>query len=67
MSFCYKWGLQRGNNREPIFADTRNYKATLIDSEQYLLTCMRYIELNPVRAKLVTSPAEKGQAEEGVN
>lgn len=26
------------------------YKATLIDSEAYLLTCMRYIELNPVRA-----------------
>jgi len=26
------------------------YKATLIDSESYLLTCMRYIELNPVRA-----------------
>jgi len=27
------------------------YRATLIDSEQYLFTCMRYIELNPVRAK----------------
>jgi len=27
------------------------YKATLIDTEQYLLTCMRYIELNPVRVK----------------
>jgi putative transposase len=26
------------------------YRATLIDSEHYLLTCMRYIELNPVRA-----------------
>jgi len=26
------------------------YKATLIDSEQYLLICCRYIELNPVRA-----------------
>jgi putative transposase len=26
------------------------YKATLIDTEPYLLTCMRYIELNPVRA-----------------
>ena len=26
------------------------YKATLIDSEVYLLTCHRYIELNPVRA-----------------
>jgi len=25
------------------------YKATLINSEQYLLTCSRYIELNPVR------------------
>lgn len=34
------------------------YKATLIDSEQYLLTCMRYIEMNPVRAKIVTSPEE---------
>ncbi|MBL4585016.1 MAG: hypothetical protein JKX83_10420 [Pseudomonadales bacterium] len=27
------------------------YKATLIDSERYLLTCYRYIELNPVRAE----------------
>jgi len=27
------------------------YKATLIDSERYLFTCMRYIELNPVRAR----------------
>ena len=26
------------------------YKSTLIDSEQYLLSCHRYIELNPVRA-----------------
>ena len=32
------------------------YKATLIDSERYLLTCMRYIELNPVRAGLAASP-----------
>jgi putative transposase len=35
------------------------YRATLIDSEQYLLTCMRYIELNPVRARhLAANPAE---------
>ncbi|MBQ0718730.1 MAG: transposase [Gammaproteobacteria bacterium] len=34
------------------------YKATLIDSERYLLTCMRYIELNPVRAKMVDHPNE---------
>jgi putative transposase len=32
------------------------YKATIIDSEEYLLTCYRYIELNPVRAKLVQHP-----------
>ncbi len=30
------------------------YKATLIDSEHYLLTCYRYIELNPVRANDMT-------------
>ncbi len=34
------------------------YKATLIDSETYLITCMRYIELNPVRAGMVTDPAD---------
>ena len=34
------------------------YKATLIDSERYLLTCMRYIELNPVRADMVDHPSE---------
>src|SRR3990172_212068 len=35
------------------------YRATLIDSEQYLLTCMRYIELNPVRARnLARQPAD---------
>ncbi len=34
------------------------YRATLLDSERYLLTCMRYIELNPVRARLVRHPRE---------
>ena len=34
------------------------YKATLIDSEQYLLTCSRYIELNPVRAAMVDHPSD---------
>ena len=34
------------------------YKATIIDSESYLLTCYRYIELNPVRANMVTHPGE---------
>jgi len=34
------------------------YKATLIDSECYLLTCYRYIELNPVRANMVEHPSD---------
>lgn len=34
------------------------YKSSLIDSDQYLLTCMRYIELNPVRACMVDHPGE---------
>lgn len=34
------------------------YKASLIDSERYLLTCSRYIELNPVRAQMVDHPSE---------
>jgi len=32
------------------------YKASLIHDDEYLLTCMRYIELNPVRANMVRSP-----------
>ncbi|MDO8412451.1 MAG: transposase, partial [Gallionellaceae bacterium] len=34
------------------------YKATLIDSDTCLLTCMRYIELNPVRAGMVAHPSD---------
>lgn len=33
------------------------YKASIVDSEAYLLTCMRYIELNPVRAHMVDAPS----------
>lgn len=34
------------------------YRATVVDSEPYLLTLMRYIELNPVRAGMVQNPAD---------
>ena len=34
------------------------YKSCLVDSERYLLTCLRYIELNPVRAAMVQWPWE---------
>lgn len=48
------------------------YRSTVVDSEQYLLTLMRYIELNPVRAghgrpspglSLVQLPLQRGWRE----
>ncbi|MDR6840311.1 transposase [Pseudoxanthomonas sacheonensis] len=32
------------------------YKSCLVDSDHYLLRCLRYIELNPVRAGMVALP-----------
>ena len=34
------------------------YRSTLIQTERYLLACMAYIDLNPVRAGLVAEPAD---------
>jgi putative transposase len=34
------------------------FRSCLVQSEAYLLTCYRYIELNPVRAGLVQHPKE---------
>ena len=34
------------------------YKSTLLQTDRYLLACMAYIDLNPVRAGIVASPAD---------
>ncbi len=34
------------------------YRATVIDSERYFMTCSRYIELNPVSAGITHNPAD---------
>ena len=34
------------------------HKASLVDADKYLLTCYRYIELNPVVASMVTAPEQ---------
>lgn len=34
------------------------YKASFVQSERYLLSCMRYVELNPVRADMVVAPGD---------
>ena len=33
------------------------YKSSLVQADEYLLTCQHYIELNPVRARMVDEPA----------
>jgi putative transposase len=34
------------------------HRSSLVQSERYLLSCYRYIELNPVRAGMVSRPEE---------
>jgi putative transposase len=34
------------------------YRSTLIQSERYLMACMAYLDLNPVRAGMVSQPQE---------
>jgi len=34
------------------------YRSTIVQSERYLLACMAYIDLNPVRAGMVASPGD---------
>jgi len=43
------------------------YKASLVDSDACLLTCMRYIELNPVRAEMVNHAGEYKWSSYGAN
>ena len=50
-----RW-LNDRRNRSGTLWEGR-FKSSLIDSERYLLTCSRYIELNPVRAGMVPSPS----------
>lgn len=48
--------INRTYRRTGTLWDSR-YKSSLVQAETYLLTCQRYIELNPVRATMVKDPA----------
>lgn len=48
--------INRTYRRSGTLWDSR-YKSSLVQVEAYLLTCQRYIELNPVRAAMVEDPA----------
>ena len=51
----YTQRFNRAHRRDgPLFRG--RYKAILVEAESYLAAVIRYIHLNPVQAKLVTSP-----------
>lgn len=51
-----RWFNDRHARTGPLFEG--RYRSTVVEADRYLLACMRYIELNPVRAGLVHAPAE---------
>ncbi|MFN2338941.1 MAG: transposase, partial [Gammaproteobacteria bacterium] len=54
---CYVRYVNRVYRRTGSLWEGR-YKASLVDTEQYLLACYRYIELNPVRAGMTGAASE---------
>jgi putative transposase len=51
-----RWFNDRHRRTGALFEG--RYRSTVVEADRYLLACMRYIELNPVRAGLVGQPAE---------
>lgn len=54
---CYVQYVNRTHERTGSLWGGR-FRSCLVDSEDYLLTCHRYIETNPVRAGMVRHPAD---------
>jgi len=54
---CYVQWFNRRHGRTGTLWEGR-FKSCLVDSDRYLLTVIRYIELNPVRAAIVATPIE---------
>jgi putative transposase len=53
----YSQHFNRAHRRTGTLWEGR-FRSSLVDSESYLFHCHRYIELNPVRAGMVTQPWE---------
>lgn len=51
-----RWFNDRHRRTGALFEG--RYRSTVVEADRYLLACMRYIELNPVRAALTDRPAE---------
>ena len=57
LSLRYTWHINRSHGRVGHLFQGR-YKALLVDADSYGLELVRYIHLNPVRARLVSDPAQ---------
>jgi putative transposase len=53
----YDYYFNRTNKRSGTLWEGR-HKSSFVQSDRYFLTCMRYIELNPVVANMVSKPEE---------
>jgi putative transposase len=51
-----RWFNDRHRRSGALFEG--RYRSTVIEADRYLLACMRYVELNPVRAALVSAPEQ---------
>ena len=58
--------INRGYGRTGTLWEGR-FKSTIVDAEDYVMTCYRYIEANPVRARMVGGAAEYIWSSYGAN
>jgi putative transposase len=56
--------INRAHGRSGTLWEGR-FKSSLIDSDRYLFTCHRYIEMNPVRAGIATAPGNYAWSSHG--
>jgi putative transposase len=62
----YAYYFNKRYNRTGTLWEGR-HRPSLVQTDRYLLTCMRYIELNPIRANMVVRPEEYRWSSYGVN
>jgi putative transposase len=63
---CYVQTFNKAHQRTGTLWEGR-FHSCLVPTERYVLTCYRYIELNPVRAGMVQSPEQYSWSSFGVN
>ncbi len=63
---CYAQYINKKYNRTGTLWEGR-HRPSLVQTDKYFLTCMRYIELNPVRAGMVAQPEDYPWSSYGVN